>query len=293
MLILICDAFSPDLPARLAPFGEVSDDPARLAEADVALIRSKTKASADWIDAAANLKLIIRGGVGLDNVDQAHARRRGVAVHNTAEASSIAVAELALAMLLAMPNHLIRAHGSMREGAWLKKELKRSELHGKTLGLLGAGHIGSEVARRALAFGMTVIAHDPFLDRHPLAELVPSLPDFLGRCDYISIHTPLTAQTEGMLDAAAFARMKDGVYLVNTARAKVVVEADMRAALESGKVAGYATDVWASDPPEDSPLRDAPNMLMTPHFGASTAENMGRIGDVIVSLLGDFVRVEA
>ena len=122
---------------------------------------------------------------------------------------------------------------------------------------------------------------------------MPSLPDFLGRCDYISIHTPLTAQTEGMLDAAAFARMKDGVYLVNTARAKVVVEADMRAALESGKVAGYATDVWASDPPEDSPLRDAPNMLMTPHFGASTAENMGRIGDVIVSLLGDFVRVEA
>ncbi len=287
MLILICDAFSADLPERLAAYGSVTDDAGRLAEAEVALVRSKTRCDAAWLDRASALKLLIRGGVGLDNIDLDHARSRGVAVHNTAAASSIAVAELAMAMMLAMPNRLLRAHQTMRDGIWAKKELRRSELQGKTLGLLGAGHIGGEVARRALAFGMQVLAYDPFLSHHELAELVPTLDDFLARCDFISIHAPLTPETRGLIDARNIAKMKEGVYLINTARGRVVDEADMAAALEAGKVAGYATDVWYSDPPEDSPLFQAPNVLMSPHIGASTEENMGRIGDVIVALVAE------
>ena len=223
MLILICDAFDASLPARLAPFGEVTEDMDRLREAHVALIRSKTKATADWLAQAPNLKLIIRGGVGLDNVDVKAAQARGIAVRNTPRASSVAVAELAMAMMLAIPNRLVEAHSSMREGKWLKKELKRTELFGKTLGLLGVGLIGSEVAKRAAAFGMTIVAYDPFVSEHPVAALC-SLDDLLARADYLSLHTPLTDQTRGMINAATIAKMKKGVIIINTGRGKVVVE---------------------------------------------------------------------
>jgi len=289
MKILIADAFAEDLPARLARHGKVSVDPADAREADVVLVRSKTRCDRAYIDAAPSLKMIIRGGVGLDNIDLEYARQKGIAVHNTASASSIAVAEHALAMMLAMPNHIVRAHETMRAGQWAKKELKRSELRGKTLGLIGAGRIATEVARRAAVFGMEIMAFDPFVSRHDLAEMTRDLPTLLAGSHYLSLHVPLTRETEGMIDAARIALMQDGVYLVNTARGQLVVEQDMREALEQGKVAGYATDVWYQDPPENSPLIDAPNMLMTPHIGASTAENLGRIGDRIVELVAKFV----
>lgn len=289
MKILISDAFHPSLPEKLARFGEVTDDKSRLPEMDVVLVRSKTKCTKEYIEGAPNLKLIIRGGVGLDNIDLAYAHSKGIQVYNTAEASAIAVAELAMALMVAVPTHLVQAHNSMVAGQWLKKELKRTELYGKTLGLVGAGNIGTEVARRAQGFGMKVIAYDPPLSSHDVVELVNDFDDFLARCDYISLHVPLMEATSGLIDADALGKMKDGAVLVNTARGGCIVEEAVADALERGKLAAYATDVWLSDPPDDScPVLNAPNVLMTPHIGAGSKENMLRIGDVIVRILDEF-----
>ena len=173
MLILISDAFDAALPGRLAKYGEVTDDKNRLAEAEVVLIRSKTKVMPEYVDSAPKLKLVIRGGVGLDNVDIPYANSKGIEVYNTADASSIAVAELAFAMMIAMPNHITRADSTMRDKNWAKKELKRTELKGKTLGILGMGRIGSALASRAKAFDMKVIGYDCedwTLSAHPVIE---------------------------------------------------------------------------------------------------------------------------
>ena len=286
MKILIADAFDASLPGRLAQFGEVFDDMARLGEAEVLLVRSKTKVTKEMLEGAPHLKLVIRGGVGLDNVDKEACKARGIEVKNTPQASSVAVAELAMALMLAVPNRLVEAHNGMKEGKFLKKELKRTELFQKTLGLLGIGMIGTEVAKRAKAFGMKVIAYDPFVLNHEHAHLKPSMEEVFKEADYISIHTPLTDQTQGMLNKDAFAKMKKGVILVNTGRGKVVAEEDLAEALKSGQVGAYATDVWYSDPPDPScPLLKAPNVLMTPHIGASSKENLLRIGDCIVEIL--------
>jgi len=286
MLILICDAFDASLPKRLEKFGEVSDDVARLKETEVALVRSKTKCTAEWIASAPKLKLIIRGGVGLDNVDAKAAKERGIEVRNTPAASSVAVAELAFALMLTVPNHLIEAHNAMKEGKFLKKEIKRTELFGKTLGLIGIGRIANEVAKRAAAFGMRVLAFDPFVKHADYAILVPTLKDLIRQADYISLHVPLTDDTKGMINKDTLAVMKDGVVIVNTGRGKCVVEEDLAQALKSGKVAAYATDVYYSDPPDpNSPLLSAPNVIFTPHIGASSKENLLRIGNEVVALL--------
>jgi D-3-phosphoglycerate dehydrogenase len=286
MLILISDAFAPDLPDRLTRFGETTDDKSRLPEAEVALVRSKTKCTKEWLDEAGAMKLIIRGGVGLDNIDQEYAKEKGINVHNTAAASSIAVAEDAFALMLAMPNHLIRGHNSMEAGEWIKKELKRTELYGKTLGLLGAGRIGTEVGKRAKAFGMRVLAYDPYLTESEF-ELV-DMDTLLAESDYVSLHMPLTDETKGMVDKGFIAKMKDGARIVNSGRGKCVVQEDVIEALKSGKLAGFATDVWYSDPPETNPFVGVDNVVMLPHLGASTKENMDRIGDIIVELLEEY-----
>ena len=285
MKILISDAFDPSLPKRLEALGEITTN---LAEAHVLLIRSKTKVTQELADQAPNLKLVIRGGVGLDNVDKEVCKAKGIKVMNTPAASSVAVAEMAMAFMVAIPARLIEAHMAMKEGKFPKNELKRTELFQKTLGLIGAGAIASEVAKRALGFGMKVIAYDPFLTSHPLAEL-KSLDEVVAEADVISCHTPLTDQTRGMINAALLAKMKDGVILINTGRGKVVAEADLAAALASGKVRAYGTDVWASDPPPaDSPLLTAPNVFMAPHIGGSSKENLLRIGDTVVEILSTF-----
>ncbi len=289
MLILISDAFDPGLPDKLAKFGEVTDDKARIPDAEVILIRSKTKVTKEYIDGAPNLKLVIRGGVGLDNVDLVYAREKGIMVFNTAAASSIAVAELAMALMLAMPCNIIPGHNSMKEGKWEKKQLKRNELYGKTLGVLGIGRIGTEIAKRAQAFGMNIIAYDPFVEKHSIAEMKGSLDEALAVSDYISINMPQTEETIGMICKDTIAKCKDGVYMVNTGRGKCTNEGDVAEALKSGKIAGYGNDVWYSDPPENSPLIDAPNVVMTPHIGASTRENLLRIGDIIEDLIGKYV----
>ena len=288
MKILISDAFDPSLPAKLEVFGEVIDDKDRLPEVDVVLVRSKTQCTREYIDRAGNLRLIIRGGVGLDNIDVEYARSKGIQVFNTAEASAVAVAELAFALMIAVPTRMVEGHEGMKNREWLKKQLKRTELMGKTLGLVGAGNIGTELARRAIAFGMRVIAYDPLLKSHECVDLV-SLEELFSESDYISLHVPLTNSTRGMFNADTIARLKDGVVIINTARGGCVVEEDVVEALKSGKVRAYATDVWYSDPPDENcPLYDAPNAIMTPHLGASSSENMLRIGDVVVRILEDF-----
>ena len=288
MKILIADSFDASLPKRLEALGEVTTDMAALGDAHVLLIRSKTKVTQELADRAPNLKLVIRGGVGLDNVDKDVCKAKGIKVMNTPAASSVAVAEMAMAFMVAIPARLIEAHMAMKEGKFPKNELKRTELFQKTLGLIGAGAIASEVAKRALGFGMKVIAYDPFLTSHPLAEL-KTLDEVVAQADVISCHTPLTDQTRGMINEALLAKMKDGVILINTGRGKVVAEADLAAALVSGKVRAYGTDVWASDPPPaDSPLLTAPNVFMAPHIGGSSKENLLRIGDTVVEILSTF-----
>ena len=285
MLILISDAFHPTLPDILAKYGEVTKDKDRRAEADLILIRSKTKVTREYIDEAKNLKMVIRGGVGLDNVDRVYAKERGIKVFNTADASTTAVAELAFALMIAMPNHLIAANTSMHEGKWLKKQLTRTELMGKTLGILGMGRIGTSLAIRARAFGMRVLAWHPDVYFSDFAEIVPNFEDVIAQSDYVSMHMPLLDETRGLINKETLAKFKDGARIINTGRGKLVVEEDMVAALESGKIAGYATDVWYSDPPESSPLIGAPNCIAAPHIGASTTENMLRIGNIIEMLI--------
>jgi D-3-phosphoglycerate dehydrogenase len=293
MKILISDAFDPSLPAKLEGFGEVTADSSQLGDVDVVLVRSKTKCTREYIDQARKLRLIIRGGVGLDNIDVEYARSKGIQVFNTAEASAVAVAELAFALMLAVPTRLVEGHLGMTNRQWLKKELKRTELMGKTLGLIGAGNIGTELARRSIAFGMRVIACDPLLKSHEFVDLV-SLDQLFKEADYISLHVPLTETTEGIINAETIAQLRDGVVIINTARGRCVIEKDIVAALESGKIRAYATDVYDSDPPADScPLYDAKNVIMTPHLGASSSENMLRIGDVVVRILEDFAHQTA
>ncbi|MDR2561602.1 MAG: hydroxyacid dehydrogenase [Holophagales bacterium] len=289
MKILIADAFDAKLPERLAAFGQVSSDMTTLGEAEVLLIRSKTTVNADLLAKAPNLKLVIRGGVGMDNIDKKLCAEKGIKATNTPKASSIAVAEMAMAFMAAIPARLIEAHVSMLDGKFLKNELKRTELYGKTLGLVGAGAIATEVAKRAAAFGMKIIAFDPFLKAHPIADLVPSLDELAAKADFISLHTPLTDETKGMVNAQLISKMKDGVIIVNTGRGKCINESDLAEALKSGKIRAYGTDVWFSDPPPpDCPLLKAPNVFMAPHLGASTKENLGRIGDEVVAILSDF-----
>jgi len=287
MKILISDAFDPGLAEKLARFGEVTTDKDRLSEVDVALVRSKTKCTREWIDQAPNLKLIIRGGVGIDNIDTDYASTKGVEVRNTPEASSIAVAELAVALMFAIVSNIVPSNNTMKQGEWAKKQLKRSELYGKTLGLIGIGRIATEVARRAAACGMKVIAHDPYVEKSDHAEMKP-MDEVLAEADFISLHTPFTPETDKMINAALIAKMKDGVIIINTGRGKCVNEEDVAKALGSGKIRAYGNDVWYSDPPENSPLIDAPNVVMTPHIGASTNENLLRIGDVIERILDEF-----
>lgn len=289
MLVLVSDPFGPDLPERLSRFGTVTDDKSRLAEAHVVLIRSKTQCRKDYIDSAPNLELIIRGGVGMDNIDIPYAESKGIRCLNTADASSIAVAELVFALMMALPNQLTRADASMREGKWIKKELKRTELFGKTLGILGLGRIGLTLAARARAFHMQVLGWHPDVHYTEWAEICPTMQEVLRRSDYVSLHVPLVDDTRGLINRESLKLMKDGAYLINTARGQIVVEEDVVHALENGTLGGYATDVWSSDPPESTPLLTAPNTILTPHIGASTKENMGRIGDIVERLLEQHV----
>lgn len=281
MLILISDAFDKSLPEKLSVFGEVTTDTSRLAEADVVLIRSKTKATKEYIDEAKNMKLIIRGGVGMDNIDREYCKEKGIVATNTPRSSAIAVAELAFALMLSTPNHIAYYDNTMKAGEWNKK-VKRTELYGKTLCLLGIGNIATKVAERALAFGMKVVAYDKFVTSSPVAELM-SLEEAVAQADYISMHLPFTPETDKMINKDLIAKMTKKPVIINTGRGKCVNEADIVAALESGDLAWYCTDVYSSEPPnkDENPLFQAKNITFTPHVGANTNENLLRIGQEV------------
>ncbi len=291
MLILISDPFDASLADKLSIFGEVTDDKNRLSEARVVLVRSKTKCTREYIDSAPKLKLIIRGGVGIDNIDTDYARSKGIIVHNTPKAPAIAVAELAFALMLSVPNRIIEGHNSLSKGEWIKKQLKRSELFGKNLCLIGMGNIATEFAKRAKAFGMNISAFRKSGKASEWADVKSSLEDALKDADYVSIHLPFTPETNEIINGRAIDMMKDGVIMINTGRGKCINAADVKRALESGKIGGYATDVWPSDPPpSDYPILSAPNVVMTPHLGASSKENLLRIGDEVCAIISENVK---
>ena len=292
MLILISDKFDENMPKALARFGEVTNDQKRAPEAEIVLVRSKTKCTKEYIDAAPKCRLIIRGGVGLDNIDVPYAQSKGIIVKNTGEASTVAVAEMAFALMIALPNHIAKADASMREGKWLKSELERTELFGKTLGILGMGRIGTALAIRARAFRMKVLAWHPDVYFSDFADIIEPLDQVVGHSDYISMHMPSLPETRKMINKELLAKFKKGCYVINTGRAECVVEEDVADALRSGHLGGFATDVWYSDPPVNSPLTSAPNTLFAPHIGASTKENMGRICTMAEMIIADYVKTK-
>ena len=288
MLILISDAFDESLPKLLSKYGEVTEDKNRLPGAEIVLVRSKTKVTKEYLDSAKNLKLIIRGGVGLDNIDVEYAEKKGIKVFNTADASTTAVAELAFAMMIALPNHLVKAHNSLKEGKWLKSESERTELMGKTLGILGMGRIGTALAIRARAFRMRILAWRPLVYFSDFAIIRNQLEEVLSESDYVSMHMPLVETTRGIINKKTLGYVKRGAYLINTGRGECIVEEDVAEALRKGNLGGYATDVWYSDPPVNSPLIEAPNTLLLPHIGAATKENMLRIGEIIEKIIQEY-----
>ena len=285
MLILISDAFDKSLPAKLKVFGEVTEGASRLSEVDVVLVRSKTKCTKEYIDEAKSLKLIIRGGVGMDNIDKAYCEEKGIIAVNTPKSSSIAVAELAFALMISVPNRIVYYDTTMKKGEWNKKT-KRSELYGKTLALLGMGNIARKVAERARAFGMNVVSYDKYVDRSDLARMVDSAEEAVRDADYISMHLPLTAETEGIMNASLISVMTKSPVIINTGRGKCVNERDMADALKSGKVSHFCTDVYSVEPMQgDSPLLECDNITLTPHVGANSVENLLRIGDEVIETI--------
>ncbi len=247
------------------------------------IVRSQTRVTADILNAAAKLRVVGRAGVGVDNVDVEAATRRGVVVLNAPGGNTISTAEHAFSLLLAVARKIPQADANVRSKNWDKKTFEGVELYNKTLGVIGMGRIGSELSRRAIAFGMRVVAYDPYLSatraRSLQVELVDELDDLLASADFISLHTPLTAETRHVLDAARLQKTKRGVRIINCARGGLIDETALVQALADGHIAGAALDVFEIEPlPPDSPLRSAPNLVLTPHLGASTAEAQESVG---------------
>ncbi|HPO62710.1 MAG TPA: D-2-hydroxyacid dehydrogenase [Candidatus Kapabacteria bacterium] len=255
---------------------------------DAILVRSATKVTKEVIDAGKNLKAIARGGVGLDNIDVAYAKEKGIPVLNTPGASSISVAELAIGHMFAVSRFLNLSNTEMRQGKWPKKEYSKGmELTGKTLGLIGIGNIGKEVAKRALGLSMKVIAHDPWVKETGMDVKLVSKEEVLKNSDFISLHIPFI-KTEGpSITANEFAKMKDGVVLINCARGGVVKETDLLDALNSGKVKYAGFDVFENEPPTEAQaaLINHPRVSVSPHIGAQTDEAQDRVGTEIAEKL--------
>src|SRR5947209_3442025 len=240
-----------------------------LPDADALIVRSAVDVNADVLRHARKLRVIGRAGVGVDNIDLAAATKAGIAVMNTPGANAVAVAEHTLALMLALARHLSRADSTTRAGKWEKKSLQGTELRGKTLGIVGLGRIGMEVARRASAFEMKIIAHDPFVAAKIAAERgirLVDLEELYASADYLNLHVGLTPQTTGMINEKSLAKMKRGMRIVNCARGELIDETALAAALISKHVAGTALDVFTEEPPKNSPLLALENVIATPHI---------------------------
>jgi len=262
-----------------------------LGDADALIVRSATKVTPDLLQKAPHLRVVGRAGVGVDNIDLDEATKRGVLVMSTPGGSSVSVAEHTFALLLALVRQVPKFDAAMREGKW-EKSSSGAEVRGKTLGLIGLGRIGSEVARRASAFDMKVVAFDPYISEAAARELsvtLMPLEKLLAESDFISLHTAVSPQTQNMINAATIAQMKKGVRIVNAARGELINEADLAAALNSGHVAGAALDVFAEEPPKNSPLIGLPNVICTPHVAGSTAEAQEELGIQVAVQVRDYL----
>lgn len=253
---------------------------------DALIVRGKTRVTSEVFDAASRLKVVGRAGVGVDNIDLEAAKKHNVTVVNAPSSTTVAVAELAFGLLLAVAREIPRADVTMKQGGWLKKEFEGVELNSKTLGIIGFGRIGMEVGRRAAAFGMNVIVYDPNVLEHELehgnGEPV-SLQDLYAWSDFISLHLPLNVQTRDLIGPMAFAQMRDGVRIISTARGGIIDEAALLNALNSGKVAAAGLDVFEKEPPGLTELVSHPRVIATPHIGAQTAEAQSRAAEDIAS----------
>jgi D-3-phosphoglycerate dehydrogenase len=266
---------------------------ADLADADALVVRSATKVTADVIAAAPKLRAIARAGTGVDNVHVESATARGIVVMNAPGANSISVAELALAQILALARKLPAADASMKQGIWDKKSFMGEEIRGKVLGLAGLGRIGLAVARRARAFEMIVIAHDPFVSSEIGEELgieMVSLDDLCARADYLSLHMPSTPETKRLFNAERLATCKKGLKIVNTARGDLIDEAALAAAIQSGHIGGAALDVYEAEPTKDHTLQKLPQVVASPHIAASTREGQELVGLETAAALRDYLK---
>jgi D-3-phosphoglycerate dehydrogenase len=254
-----------------------------LPQATAMIVRSDTKADADLLAHAQNLKVIVRAGVGVDNIDLNQCTEQGIVVMNAPDGNTVSTAEHTFAMMLALARHIPQADASMRAGKWDRKKFMGAQLSGKVLGIIGFGRVGRALAERASCFGMKEVAYDPFVPedvaRHLGLSIVPRVEDVFSQADIISLHCLVNNETRGMINAENIAKMKDGVMIINVARGQLINNADLAEALKSGKVAGAAVDVYDVEPPAaDNPLLGLPNVIYTPHLGASTCEAQEAVG---------------
>ena len=287
----------PDFEVVVDP--KLAKDPKALAEAirdaDGIAIRSGTQLTAEVLADQPRLRAIVRAGVGVDNIDVAAATRAGVVVMNTPGGNTVSTAEHTMALILALSRNVPQAHASLKAGRWDRGKFTGSQLEGKTLGVVGLGRVGLAVASRAQGFGMKVVGYDPFMTPERAAELgieaPPALDDLWGRCDYVTLHTPLSEETRNLVDARSIAKMKPGVRIVNCARGGLVDESALIEALDAGQVAGAAFDVFEPEPPPaDLPLIAHPKVIVTPHLAASTEEAQVAVAEEAARLLVDFLK---
>ncbi len=305
--ILLTDGLKAEGQAILAQQAQVDDRNGISAEEllqiigvyDAVIVRGRTKITAEVLDAGKNLKVIGRAGVGVDNIDLEAAKAHGITVVNAPQASTNAVAELAIGLMFALARRIPEADAGMKQGKWLKKKLLGTELNGKTLGVIGMGRIGSRVGQLAKALGMRIVGYDPLIPADEIArrgaEPLASLDELYAQADVITLHVPLTPNTRGMIGKDAFTKMKPGVFLICAARGGVIDEEALLEALESGQVGGTGLDVFATEPPGDSPLVRHPRVVATPHIGAQTKEAQTRVAEdiateVLAALKGEPLR---
>src|SRR5580700_2937748 len=268
--------------------------PVALKDADALVVRSAVQVDDALMEHAPKLRVIGRAGVGVDNIDAEAATRRGIVVMNTPGANAVAVAELTIGLMIALARKVPAANATMHAGKWEKKNLQGAELRGKTLGILGLGRIGLDVARRARGFGMEIIGTDPFVSAAVAREngiTVVPIEELFAKADYLTLHVGLTPQTHGIINAKTLATMKKGVRIINCARGELVVEADLVAALKSGQVAGAALDVLTVEPPKDSPYFGLDNVILTPHIAGSTAEAQEAVGIQIAHQVREYLKL--
>ena len=289
MKIIIADQMEEEVVELIKKLGTVEYTPkdlnASLADADALVVRSATKVTKELLNHAKRLRVVARAGIGLDNVDVKECETRGIKVINTPGASRNAVAELAIGLIIGAMRNIQKAHLQMKNGVWDKKHLTGAELEGKTLGVIGYGRIGSAVSHKAAALGMEIIAYNP-LPRHEdgIALFVESLDELLSKADVITLHAIMTEETKHMINRKTIAKMKDGVFLINTARGTLIEEDALYEACKSGKVAGAALDVYEIEPYKGK-LLELDNVYFTPHLGAGTKEAQMRIGQELVERL--------